>query len=311
MDFLGKKKAKSIEISDKPLFDKYFQKYPPEISELTFTNLFIWRDHYEFLFTEWNEHLLIFSNTYLKKYKPPIFKNKNPVFFLPPMGPEPTEMIFELFSNLKEIEIHRIPESLSDNIKRSDKAKALRIVVLEDRNNWDYIYDKESLVNLPGNKFRQKRRWLTKFLETHKHEFHLLSDEWIESCRKLQIEWCYEKDCISKEDLLEEQKAIYYAINNYKTLNFNGGVIIVEGKCVAYTFGELLNSETIVIHIEKASIKYDGAYQAINNYFCKECCLNAKYINREQDLGDSGLRQAKESYQPHRMGKKSILYRTS
>ena len=59
--------AKLIEITDKPLFDSYFQKYSPEISELTFTNLFMWRKHYNFLFLEWQEHLLIVLVLLLKQ----------------------------------------------------------------------------------------------------------------------------------------------------------------------------------------------------------------------------------------------------
>ena len=42
-------KAKALEIADKRLFDDYFKKYPNRISEFTFTNLFIWRHHYNFL----------------------------------------------------------------------------------------------------------------------------------------------------------------------------------------------------------------------------------------------------------------------
>lgn len=302
--------AKPIRITDKPLFDNYFQKYPPEISELTFTNLFIWRDYYDYLFLEWNDHLLVFSKTFLKTHNESLLKNKNAIFFMPPLGPNPIEVVLELFNTFKAVEIHRVPENLSEEIKSNANSKSLNISVLEDRNNWDYIYDKESLINLPGNKYRQKRRWLTKFLETYNHEFHLLSEEWIEPCRKLQIEWCDQNNCKSNPDLLEEQKAIYYALDNYKELKFGGGLIIIDGKCVAYILGELLNPETTVIHIEKAIVNYEGSYQAINNLFSKECCSNAKFVNREQDLGNSGLRQAKESYQPHHMVKKNILYRT-
>ena len=68
------------------------------------------------------------------------------------------------------------------------------------------------------------------------------------------------------------------------------------------------NKETLVIHIEKAHINYEGAYQAINNLFLKNCCETAIFINREQDLGISGLRNAKESFKPHNMVKKYIIH---
>jgi hypothetical protein len=73
----------------------------------------------------------------------------------------------------------------------------------------------------------------------------------------------------------------------------------------------MLNDNTLVIHIEKAHAEYEGAYQAINNLFLKNCCIEATYVNREQDLGIEGLRRAKESYKPIRLIKKSIIYQES
>ncbi|MFW9948160.1 MAG: phosphatidylglycerol lysyltransferase domain-containing protein [Candidatus Odinarchaeota archaeon] len=95
----------------------------------------------------------------------------------------------------------------------------------------------------------------------------------------------------------------------FDTLSFSGGLLCVDDKRAAYTFGEMLNERTLVIHIEKAHAEYGGSYQAINNYFLKNCCADAVYINREQDLRIEGLRRAKESYKPIRMNKKSIIYK--
>ena len=75
------------------------------------------------------------------------------------------------------------------------------------------------------------------------------------------------------------------------------------------TRGEMLNSDTIVIHIKKAHMEYEGAYQAIGNLFLKNSLKNAMFVNREQDLGIPGLHRTKESYKPIRMEKKSIIYR--
>ncbi|MFW9938451.1 MAG: phosphatidylglycerol lysyltransferase domain-containing protein, partial [Candidatus Thorarchaeota archaeon] len=88
-------------------------------------------------------------------------------------------------------------------------------------------------------------------------------------------------------------------------------LLCVNDKCAAYTFGEMINQNTLVIHIEKAHMKFEGSYQAINNLFLKNCCVDVIYVNREQDLGIDGLRRAKESYKPVRMIKKSIIYRKS
>jgi len=114
--------------------------------------------------------------------------------------------------------------------------------------------------------------------------------------------------CTEDESLEAEQEAIYEALNNFNTLGYSGGILCVEDKCAAYTFGEMLNERSLVIHIEKAHMEYEGSYQAITNLFLKNCCVDTLYVNREQDLGIEGLRRAKESYKPLKMVKKSIIY---
>jgi hypothetical protein len=301
--------GKSIEITDKKLFDNYFQKYPPVTSELTFTNLFMWRDYYRFKFLEWQNHLLIYSIDYFKRWKKSISNNENAIFFLPPVGSTPAKIILDLFNSKNPIEIHRVPETITNKIKKDEAFNHLNLNLCEDRNNWDYLYDLESLITLPGNKFRQKRRWLNKFFEKYDYEFQIITEDEIDKTLRLQIEWWDANEGKSSEDLMDEQKAIVAALKHFTELDFKGGLICVDDKCVAYTLGEKLNNETLVIHIEKAHIEYEGSYQAVNNLFLKEFRGNAKFVNREQDLGLPGLRKAKEAYKPIRMIKKSIIYR--
>ena len=301
--------AKEIEVSDKHLFDKYFIEFKPEISEFTFTNLFIWRHHYNFLFKEWKNHLIVFSKDYLSKWKSPIKNNSKPTFFLPPIGKEPDKVIIELFKHNHYIEIHRVPEEIVDKLRKNQDFQILNLECRDDRNNWDYVYDKQNLLTLPGNSFRQKRRWLNKFLTTYDHEFHFITEEWLEHCKQLQIEWCDMNECQSNEDLQEEQNAIFEALDNFTALSLSGGLILIDEKSIAYTIGEKLNPNTMVIHFEKAYIDYEGSYQAINNLFAKNCCKDVEYVNREQDLGIEGLRRAKEAYKPHHMVKKYIIFK--
>ncbi len=302
--------GKPIEITHKTLFDEYFQKFPPEISEFTFTNLFMWRNYYNFLLMEFKEHLILFSNDYLKNRKNPINAGSSDyIYFFPPIGPHPDEIIIKLFEDISNIEIHRIPEEICEKVTQNEKYNKLNLDYLEDRNNWDYIYNKEEISNLAGNKFRQNRRWLQKFLNNYDYDFQLITGNLVEKCKELQLEWCVMRACTEDESLEAEQEAIYEALNNFNTLGFSGGILCVNDKCAAYTFGEMLNERTLVIHIEKAHMEYAGSYQAITNLFLKNCCVDTLYVNREQDLGIEGLRRAKESYKPTYMVKKSIIYR--
>ena len=302
--------GKSIEITDKKLFDKYFQKYPPDISEFTFTNIFMWRKYYNFLFFEYDNHLILFSKDYLKNRKKPIKSNaKEYLYFFPPIGPYPSKIIIELFEKYGDVEVHRVPENVCINLKENNNYSELNLDCLEDPNNWDYVYNREEIIDLAGNKYRQNRRWLQKFFDNYEYDFQLLTADLVEKCKELQLEWCVIRACTEDESLEAEQEAIYEALDNFRILGFSGGILCVDDKCAAYTFGEMLNNKTLVIHIEKAHMEYEGAYQAINNFFLKNCCMDAIYVNREQDLGIEGLRRAKESYKPIKMNKKSIIYK--
>jgi hypothetical protein len=54
----------------------------------------------------------------------------------------------------------------------------------------------------------------------------------------------------------------------------------------------------MVIHFEKGCPDYKGSYQAINKLFLENDDSTCEMVNREQDLGDEGLRKAKLSYHP-------------
>jgi hypothetical protein len=77
-----------------------------------------------------------------------------------------------------------------------------------------------------------------------------------------------------------------------------GGVLMVDDLIVAYTIAEKLDEDTVVVHYEKGCPDYKGVYQAINQMFLENLDGNFKWVNREQDLGEEGLRQAKLSYNP-------------
>jgi hypothetical protein len=116
--------------------------------------------------------------------------------------------------------------------------------------------------------------------------------------------------CEDDLDLLSEDEAIREILTQYDALHVQGAVILIEGRVGAFTAGERLSNDTVVIHIEKADPDISGLYPLINQQFCKNMRDDVIYINREQDLGIDGLRKAKLSYNPDHFVEKYCIRMT-
>ena len=55
--------------------------------------------------------------------------------------------------------------------------------------------------------------------------------------------------------------------HNFEELGLTGGILHVDGKIAAFTFGMPINQDTFGVHVEKADTSIDGAYAMINYEF--------------------------------------------
>ena len=291
MDIPRYPRFREIRLEDKSIFEDFLAGSPPEISEYTFTNLFIWHSHYRLRWSLWDDCICILAHP-----------EKGQPFFLPPLTTahvlERTDaMLYHLQRQGSTPAVHRMPEDLVK--KFLSETNHLEIVL--DRDHCDYVYRTEDLIKLEGNRFHGKRNHINKFKKVHDYHYTSLSPDLVEACLALESEWCNLKHCELIPGLLGEERAIYQALHNMDRLNFKGGVIHINGTVEAFALGEQLNPRTAVIHIEKANPAFDGLYQLINQEFCAHEWKDIAYVNREQDLGEEGLRKAKLSYHPHHL----------
>ena len=282
---------REIRLEDKNLFRDFFAHSPPQTSEYTFTNLFIWRNYYHLKWSLWDECVCILAQA----------EGSQP-FFFPPLGKKNSkERINDLLLYLKrqgfKATIQRVPEDIVNQYLKDYEHFEIAL----DRDNCDYVYLTEDLIKLEGNKFHGKRSHINKFKKNHSYQYKSLTPFLVSECLKMETGWCNLKHCEIFPSLAGEEKAIYEGLKNMELLGFKGGVILVNGKVEAFALGEQLNSQTAVIHVEKANPSFDGLYQLINQEFCMHEWGDIAYINREQDLGEEGLRKAKLSYHPHHL----------
>ncbi len=192
--------------------------------------------------------------------------------------------------------IIRVPETLC---RLWEEKLPGRIAVEEARGQWDYLYLSSELATLSGNRFHKKKNLLRQFEKQYNYEYRPLSGSCVDIVLRMQEDWCRWHDCEESETLVAENEAIERVLACWGHIpGLCGGIIRIDGVPMAYTLAEPLTSDTLVIHFEKAASGFKGAYQAINAFFCNDVGINFTYINREQDLDDEGLRQAKLSYNP-------------
>ncbi|WP_129599133.1 DUF2156 domain-containing protein [Anaerophilus nitritogenes] len=296
----------NITLKDKALFEKYIFSYPYETSGLSFTSLFMWRQLNEFKYEIINDFLCIGGVSLLNMDK------KEP-FVLPPLaiGQYDLNKLSLTIDEIKKrfdqkgfpFQIKLLPKHL---ISIFDEAMKNKLNFTEDRVNFDYVYLKNDLIELKGRKYHSKKNHLNYFIRNIPYKYVSLTKDLIKDCLDFNKRLIDYKDLNSfSNHLIEaEEIALKEALLNMDHLKCKGGAILIDHKLQAFTLGGMLYDDTIVVHIEKANPTIKGLYQAINNEFCKNECIDIKYINREEDMGLENLRKAKLSYRPYKMVEK-------
>jgi len=275
-----------------------FAELQPQQSELTFTNLFIWRDAHQLRLARAGDAIAIFSWR----------ADPEDSFVFPPMGPSAN------IDTVRQCLDRLAAEGHSARMARATEADLRRLGVTEDefaiesdRDQWDYVYRVEDLIGLRGNPYHRKRNHIEQFIQQYAFAYRPLTPELVPDCAELQDRWCDEKHCDLVATLRSESRAVKEALEQFMSLGITGGCIEIDGKVEAFAIGELLNPETVVIHLEKANAAHHGLYQLINQQFLEKAWSHVPFVNREQDIGLTGLRKAKQSYYPDHMVEKFVV----
>ena len=136
-----------------------------------------------------------------------------------------------------------------------------------------------------------------------------MKSEHVEEAFQLLLKWKNLNSCMEHHDKNAESCVASNYLRLFDELGVCGGLLRVDRQAVAFCIGEQVGEDTMVVHIEKALTEYEGAYTMINQQFVEHECQNMTYVNREDDAGDEGLRQAKLSYRPAFMVEKGTVKR--
>ena len=273
-----------IQLEDAERYQQHLAQTPQIASDYSFANVWGWAREYDL---QW-----AFSDglVWIRQHSP------QPVYWAPVGSWDRIDWPDVFLRNAFSAGFTRGPETLA-NIWQQQVGDRLRIE--EDRGNWDYIYDVEELVTLRGNRFHKKKNLLNQFKKRSDYHYVPFSATMIDQALALQDDWCTWRDCEDSDVLSAENRAIQRVFVDWDRFpELLGGAIMVEDIIVAYTIAEPLDKDTVVIHFEKGCPAHKGIYQAINQMFLESLKGRFRLVNREQDLGDEGLRKAKMSYHP-------------
>jgi hypothetical protein len=265
-----------VSLDMRPVLHPKFQALADGISEFTFANIYLFRHVHNYMISRLEDGLIIITG-----------RDKDKPFFMLPFGLPDENIIKELFYN------HRVIKAAAG--LQAEKLASLGYSVSEDRGNFDYLYSREDLVSLTGRKFHKKKNLLNIFVKNNECRAKPLLEEYRGDAMRILEQWK------SQHDQPNDFFAAKEALEKMWPLQLCGGIFYINGQPVAYCLGEELSlGKSFVINFEKAVLGGDfkGIYQYINQAFASILPEKYETINRQQDLGDSGLRQAKMSYRP-------------
>lgn len=182
-----------------------------------------------------------------------------------------------------------------------------------ERDSFDYVYDIHALAELPGRKLQKKRNHVNRFYAMHPEWYvQEIREDMLPALRRMAGEWYAQRETYRTEGLYDMEKtAIRRAFDHYRELELEGLVLKEGDRLLAFTMGSRMGEDVFDAHFEKAVDYVDGTYAMINREFAvylRNRYPELRYIDREDDMGLEGLRQAKCAYNPHHFIEKQTAY---
>jgi hypothetical protein len=268
---------------------------PDGVSEFTFVGLYLFRKRYGYSVSRLQEKTFIISGL-----QPPDHGGAQggKRFFMTPCAFPGRGVLEELFKT------HDYWKNISDSVLTPEREhlEDAGFSIEEDRDNFDYIYLRTDLASLSGKKFHKKKNLVNAFKNAYPdHSQKPLTEELIPHALEVLETWRRDKG----ED--GDYIACKEALEMMPELNLKGMVFYIDGRPSGWCLGETIaRGRMFAIHFEKGIESRKGIYQYINQSFASSLPEFITYINREQDLGDEGMRQAKMTYRPSGFVRKYI-----
>lgn len=274
---------KQLTLQDIETVKPFYNMMKSRTCDFTVGGMFMWRDFYKMEYA-------IENGTFFSRLRDQNGRVYNNI----PVSADIHAAISQIIAHEeKPVRFCTVPEEYLSEF--SDYGTA---VISEQENFWDYLYRAPDLVLLKGKKYNGQRNLIRQFernVDTWSFEIidsssvNKVKSFFCETYLPTQKNGCFEQ---------EENKKVLEVLENFDTYGMVGGYLVADGKIVGFSINEIVG-DTLFTHVEKADRRCKGAYQMLVNQAALAFVTDTVcFINREEDLGDLGLRTSKESYHP-------------
>lgn len=285
-----------VTLEDKEWIDALLARECTRSCEYNFTTLYLWRGPFGKEVARMGDRMLARMG-----------RGKDTCYLYPagagPLGEAMDALAEDAASRGAALRLVGVPQEYKERLEEEFPG---RFAFAPVRDAFDYIYEIDKLADLKGKKLHAKRNHINRFDENHPDwmyepltaerlpQFQAMAAEWF-ACRREVL------DDAAWASLEREVAVMADALDHWRELELEGGLIRAEGAVVALALGSRQCGDCFGVHFEKAFDHVQGAYPVINREFARHIRAahpEIRRINREDDVGLEGLRKAKLSYYP-------------
>lgn len=281
---------RAIELSHRDILSPFLEANPHSLSGYTFATLHAWRKTFDYGWTCLGEKTLLL--TWARRCDP----RRHLLQPIGPLSPGEGNRILEI---ARQLDYSLTMAGVEQSFLESFPWFVDHFEVHEEPENANYLYRTSDLARLAGRAFSKKRNLIAQAEREYLHTVEALTPANIADARSVLAAVKAEDQTPIEPSLQQEIAALEETLGAFGDLRQSGVLLRVNGQPAAFAIFEQQTPETAVIHFERALRRYKGLYQLVNRAAARAIEeLGFRWINREEDLGNPGLKQAKQSYNP-------------
>jgi len=280
---------KKLEEVGQDILERILLRFPQRISGFTYAALFSWNAVYRYEWTPCGKETVLISCQ---------ISAGGQRHFLQPVGSFEPEAQGILLAAMKALPYPAKIFGVGAEFMQKNQGFVSHFTIENDPALANYTYRAGDLALLAGKFYAKKRNLIAQAHKLYQWSVHALTADNSGECLEVlgRLDAAPDQPDAAREN---EATAVRTALRHFAGLRQQGILIRAEEKAVAFSIFEPLNHDTAVIHFEKADRHYKGLYQIIHQETARAItAAGFSLVNREEDMGIAGLRQAKLSYGP-------------